>query len=140
MKLLKILSVILLFSLGQSFINTASAQSYIDRKAKDSVAIETKYVYFNNIKKGTTGFQLTAIKKSGTAAGTVTLERRIDTLPTLATAVWKQVGTQSFTITNVSTPQGDIFPVSVLDGQSYRIKVVGTDGVTYIHAASIRWQ
>lgn len=138
MKFFKLLVAILLFTVIGSF--DASAQGFITRSVKDSVAAETKYIYFNNIKKGTTGIQFTALKKSGTVAATVVLERRIDTMPTLATAPWFAVDTVTRSVTNVSTVQGFHFPIDVLDGHSYRLKVVGTNGVTYIWGASLRHQ
>ena len=122
------------------FADTAQAQ-YVTRAAKDSVAgANTKYINFLNTKKGTVAFQLTAVKDTGTVAGTVTLERRIDTLPSAGTSVWKQVGTQSFTLTNTTSPQGDIFPISVQDGLSYRIKVTTTGGgKVFLYGSSLRW-
>lgn len=125
-----------MFSIAFSF--SASAQ-YVTRLPKDSANVETRYVTFSGTKTGVKGFQLTAVKVSGTVAGTVTLERRIDTLPTSATAPWVQVGSQSYTITNITAPQGDVFPITVHDGFAYRFKVVQSGGKVYLYASSLRW-
>lgn len=116
----------------------ASAQ-YVERKAVDSTTAGTKYITFEKLKKGITGFSITAIKDSGTVGGTITLERRLDSLPTKATAVWKQVGTQSYTLTNTSGAQGDIFPVEIVDGVAYRFKIVATGGKVFLRAAYMYW-
>lgn len=121
-----------------AFCLPASAQ-YVTRAKKDSaVGAVTKYINFLNVKKAS-GFQLTIVKDSGTVGGTVILERRIDTMPGSETSVWKQVGTQSYTITNTAGPQGDIFPISVPDGLSYRFKVTSTGGRIILYGSYIRW-
>jgi hypothetical protein len=113
---------------------------YVTRKAKDSTAgAVTKYINFGVIKKGLAGVQITAVKDTGTVGGTIILERRIDTLPTAATAVWKQVGSQSYTLLNSASPQGDIFPVTLQDGVSYRLRVTTTGGKIFLYSAYLRW-
>ncbi|MEJ7611356.1 MAG: hypothetical protein WKF88_09290 [Ferruginibacter sp.] len=137
MKSIKIFAALMLFGLMISFSNTANAQ-FVERKAKDSVTIATKYLTWPATKPGTTGFQITVVKDTGTLAGTVTLERRIDTIPTAATSVWMQVGS-SYTITNTTGAQAEIFPISVHDGNGYRFKVVTTGGKAYLYGAYLRW-
>lgn len=140
MKNFKLLIAFSLMAMVLSVTNV-SAQ-YVERKTRDSAGIETKYVTFLNTKKNTTAFQIVAVKDlvvGGTLAGTVTLERRIDTLPTRATSIWKQVGSQSYTISNITGPQGDIFPISLQDGVSYRFKIVGTGGKSYLYASYLHW-
>jgi len=129
----KLFSLMLLVSI--TFISTRARAQYVERQTVDSVmANGTQYVTFSSTKSGTTGFQLTAIKKSGTVAGTLTLEQSIDTIPTLGTRVWRQVGSQSFTLTDVAT-QGDIFPITVQSGNGYRFKLVTTGGTYRVYAA-----
>lgn len=137
---MKSLKIFLAFTLMALVLSTVSVSAqFVERKAKDSTIIGTKYITFTQVKKGTTGFQLTAVKDSGTVAGTVTLERRIDPSPSAGTSVWKQVGSQSFTLTNITAPQGDIFPITIQDGVSYRFKIVATGGKAYLYASYVRY-
>lgn len=120
-----------------SFSNKASAQ-YVERHSVDSVSANgTQYIVWQSTKTGATGFHLTAIKKTGTVAGTVTLEQSIDTIPTISTRTWSQVGSQSFTLTDVAT-QGAVFPISPQSGNAYRFKIVTTGGTFRVYAAYLR--
>lgn len=141
MKFLKaFLAISLLLSL------TAVQGQTISRKAKDSTSNSaTKYVTWNNVVTGTTGFTLTGIKASGTVSGYAVLQVRTDTIPTLATAGWYDYVTpynrrDTLYFTDVTTPQTFSWPAPEplhINGARFKIVTSGTQKI-YLYGLTIK--
>lgn len=97
----------------------------VTRKAKDSVVnADTAYAQWNSTGDGIKGFQLTALKVSGTVSAYAVIETRIDTLPR---TLWiRAPGTDTFTLANSAPYQLHVWGIDNQFGNGYRIKVVST--------------
>lgn len=105
---------------------------------KDSVVnAQTRYLEIPYVTRGATGAQLTWIKASGFIKGTAVLQRQIDTL-SVASSTWVTTGS-TFTFTN-GVDETYIWPITVVDGTKYRIKVVTVDSTqkAYLYGVLIR--
>jgi hypothetical protein len=110
----------------------------VERKAKDSsVNGQTRNIVWRSTADGIVGFQLTAVKVSGTVSAYAILERRIDYV--VDSAAYDRASADTFFITNVSTTQLKVWPIDTQAGNGYRIRVVstGTQKV-YLYAAFLR--
>jgi len=130
---MKKLILILIMGVMGFLIQAPASAQYVTRKAKDSaINAVTKYITWTSTPGNVKGIQLTAVKGTGTPAGTVTLETRIDTVSTEWTPV---LSAASLTLTNV-TNQIIVWPLNPKYGNGYRIKIVPTGTQkTYLYAA-----
>lgn len=114
---------------------TSSAQ-FVTRKAKDSVVnAQTRTQTWTATPDGVKGFQVTAVKVSGTVSAFSVLETRIDTVTTL----WEIVKDSDTVFLTDQASQIHLWPVSPQYGNGYRIRTVSTGTQKfYVYAAYLR--
>lgn len=119
--LLKIISV---YCLTLFLVIAANAQ-YVTRAPQDTTNNTTqKVITFTSTPDGLVGIQATVTKLTGTVGGIVYLQTRIDTV---STATWQTVrGTDTLTLSNVSTAQTVIWQISPHYGNGYRVVIEPT--------------
>jgi hypothetical protein len=100
--------------------NNASAQ-YVTRTAKDTATnAVTHYIIVPSTVDGITGIEASVTKISGTVAGTLSLQGRIDSL-----SGWTSISSTTYTATDVAS-QKFIWPIAVQSFNGFRVQYTTT--------------
>lgn len=113
-----------------------SLSQFVTRMPKDSlVDAATKTLTWTSTPANVVSFQITFVKSTGTAAATVQLQTRCDTI---STTDWTRVFDSTYTVTNVAA-QSYLIPVVPAYGNGYRFVITGSGTQkTYIYASYLR--